>query len=993
MLRLRKYRIFLLVALFSLTTVWYLSRDASWSETPPIPNFTSEFLGNGQQDKQESIFQAGKPDERPGQDALEPHAEEVLHPNNGTADAFAQGTPTGTSTNSTATEDASTTSSISQQAGDLAQGAATKSTTSSGLTSKSTIVEITSTAVSDSNKTPDAIYGELTSISTDYSSYAEPTNIWTSRTERFPVSSTIKLPTGTPKAIPRIQHSFEPDTPMIKNERKFCLDQVRKAMKRTWAGYREYAWMKDELRPVTKDYHDKFMGWAATLVDSLDTLWIMGLEREFAEAVNATATINFKESIHSRVPMFETTIRYLGGLIGAYDISGGEYKVLLEKAVELADVLMGAFDTPNRMPILYYNFAAEVQPNRASQASCLAELGSLSVEFTRLAQLTGESRYYDAIARITDSLAEYQMNTAVPGLWPLHIDTSGCKQPERRQASQRIYRPASEEILMDNKDHSSFGDDSAVTNATLDDSKTPAERLREQESHSFAADTKASDPERPRAGSAESRSPLAAQELNDKSQLSTSANNIAGSGASTPKELGAGQDLKEKSDVVQEASVWRRQLSTPPTTITEFSDTKTPTTITETNSTSVDDQSVEADYDLPYTEPEDDDEGCTQAGFQSGNFGLSDHFTLGGEADSTYEYLPKQYLLLGGNEDKYRSMYDAAIEATKKFLLFRPMQEDNQRELLFTGEFSPTLGVENIKSQADGTLSPQMGHLACFVGGMLALGAKIFDRPEELEIAAKVTDACVWAYGATASGVMPEEFTPLVCDSMEKCSWNETAWHEALDPYAVERLQRYQTRWAAANTTATATSSAAAGLVHEPIPGAPPLVPNIKLADLDKRQLDMANNSHDSLEVEDSMADDLYTAPTGNTKTVTSTKPTPPLTHAEYVSLRLQNERLWPGAVSIRDRRYILRPEAIESVFYLYRITGDQTWRRKGLKMWMALEKATATDYGNSAIDDVTLEKPKKEDEMESFWPAETLKYFYLLFSEQDVCSLDDYVL
>lgn len=988
MLRLRKYRIFLLVALFSLTTVWYLSRDTTnSSEPPPLPNFNPESTANDQQDKQETTFHGSNSDERPALDPLKPQPE-VLHPNNGVADAFAQEATTHTSTKSTTSEDATTTtSSYSEKA------STTESTTSTGTISKSTAEETTETAASD---TTDIINHESTTASADYSSYTEPANTWIPRKERFPISSTIKLPTATPRPIPRIQHTFEPDTPMIKNERKFCLDQIRKAMKRTWAGYKQYAWMKDELRPVSKTYHDKFMGWAATLVDSLDTLWIMGLEREFEEAVNATATINFKESFQSRIPMFETTIRYLGGLLGAYDITGGDHKVLLEKAVELAEVLMGAFDTPNRMPILYYNFAAKSQPNRAGRASCLAELGSLSIEFTRLAQLTGDSRYYDAIARITDSLAEYQMNTAVPGLWPLYIDTSGCKQPKSRAAPQRTYRPANDEIMLDSKDQSSFGDDSAVTNTTVDDTKTPAELLREQEIHSFAADSKAADPQRPKAGSAVSVSSPAAQNEKNESTSSVTVDKVPGGATSTPEEHEAGQDLKEKSDIVPDARVLKRQLGTATTTTTDTSNTTLAATNSDSNKTSSDDQSFGVDDDIELAGEAED---CTPAGLQSGNFGLTDHFSLGGEADSTYEYLPKQYILLGGNEDKYRTMYEAVMEATKKFLLFRPMQEDNQRELLFTGGFSPTMGVENITSQADGSLATQMGHLACFVGGMLALGAKIFDRPEELEMAAKVTDACVWAYGATASGVMPEDFTPLVCESIDNCSWNETAWHEGLDPYWEERQKNYQTRLARANITATTT--AATDPVNEPMPGAPPLIPNVKLADLDKRQLDMADdsandqddeadNSDERPEAEGGPADDPYTAPDTQ---ITTPKITPPMTHAEYVALRIKNEGLWPGALSIHDRRYILRPEAIESVFYMYRITGDQTWRRKGLKMWMALEKATATDYGNSAIKDVTDAKPDKVDEMESFWPAETLKYFYLLFADQDLCSLDDWVL
>jgi mannosyl-oligosaccharide alpha-1,2-mannosidase len=86
-------------------------------------------------------------------------------------------------------------------------------------------------------------------------------------------------------------------------------------------------------------------------------------------------------------------------------------------------------------------------------------------------------------------------------------------------------------------------------------------------------------------------------------------------------------------------------------------------------------------------------------------------------------------------------------------------------------------------------------------------------------------------------------------------------------------------------------------------------------------------------------------------------------------------------------------PEAIESVWYMYRITGDNHWREAGWRMFLAVDQHTATKYGNSAIDDVTKQSPTLNDEMESFWLAETLKYFYLLFETEDVVSLDDWVL
>ena len=61
--------------------------------------------------------------------------------------------------------------------------------------------------------------------------------------------------------------------------------------------------------------------------------------------------------------------------------------------------------------------------------------------------------------------------------------------------------------------------------------------------------------------------------------------------------------------------------------------------------------------------------------------------------------------------------------------------------------------------------------------------------------------------------------------------------------------------------------------------------------------------------------------------------------------------------------------------------------------MFNAVQNYTRVEFGYSAIGDVTSDSPRHTDEMESFWLAETLKYYYLLFSTPDTISLDDYVL
>jgi mannosyl-oligosaccharide alpha-1,2-mannosidase len=181
---------------------------------------------------------------------------------------------------------------------------------------------------------------------------------WSKLPEHYPVptESVKPLPTGALKKIPKIQHKFGKKSAEAEKERQQKLAVIKEAFSHAWNGYKGEAWGKDELLPVSGGSKNTFNGWAATLVDSLDTMWIMGLEGEFEEALEFVKNIDFQTSARPNIPLFETTIRYLGGLLGAYDVSGGKYKVLLDKAEELGEVLMGAFDTPNRMPLTYYHW-------------------------------------------------------------------------------------------------------------------------------------------------------------------------------------------------------------------------------------------------------------------------------------------------------------------------------------------------------------------------------------------------------------------------------------------------------------------------------------------------------------------------------------------------------------------------------------------------------------------------------------------------------------
>lgn len=186
---------------------------------------------------------------------------------------------------------------------------------------------------------------------------------WRKLPDLFPVTGALQeLPAvkAGRSDIPKIQAAAPQESDAAREQRLKRQKAVKDAFLHSWAGYKKYAWLQDEVAPLGGNPKNPFGGWAATLVDALDTLWIMGLEDEFRAAVEAAETIDFTTSDSDLVNVFETTIRYLGGFLAAYELSGKKYEGLLRKAVEVGELLMCAFDTDNRMPIARWDWKLQV---------------------------------------------------------------------------------------------------------------------------------------------------------------------------------------------------------------------------------------------------------------------------------------------------------------------------------------------------------------------------------------------------------------------------------------------------------------------------------------------------------------------------------------------------------------------------------------------------------------------------------------------------------
>jgi mannosyl-oligosaccharide alpha-1,2-mannosidase len=131
------------------------------------------------------------------------------------------------------------------------------------------------------------------------------------------------------------------------------------------------------------------------------------------------------------------------------------------------------------------------------------------------------------------------------------------------------------------------------------------------------------------------------------------------------------------------------------------------------------------------------------------------------------------------------------MKAVRDHMLYRPMLPDG-RDILFSGKIT--------KMGADATFEAEVTHLTCFLGGMVGMGAKLFNIEQDLDIAKKLSDGCVWAYESMSTGIMPESAVVYRCEDDTNCPWNETLWMQALDPWAEQREQDimdYESRKAA----------------------------------------------------------------------------------------------------------------------------------------------------------------------------------------------------
>ncbi|XP_029039159.1 endoplasmic reticulum mannosyl-oligosaccharide 1,2-alpha-mannosidase [Osmia bicornis bicornis] len=190
------------------------------------------------------------------------------------------------------------------------------------------------------------------------------------------------------------------------------------AFKHSWNGYKEYAWGHDNVKPISRKYHEWF-GLGLTIVDSLDTLYIMGLNNEFLEA-RTWVDKNLVFTSNRDVNLFEVTIRVLGGLLSAYHLSGD--KIFLNKATSLGERMMPAFLTSSGVPFSDVNLGTKTAHSpKWGPDSSTSEVTSIQLEFRDLSRSTGDPKYEEAAAKVSEHVHQLEK---LDGLVPIFINAN-----------------------------------------------------------------------------------------------------------------------------------------------------------------------------------------------------------------------------------------------------------------------------------------------------------------------------------------------------------------------------------------------------------------------------------------------------------------------------------------------------------------------------------------------------------------------------------------
>lgn len=199
-----------------------------------------------------------------------------------------------------------------------------------------------------------------------------------------------------------------------RNERA---DAVVEAITFAFDAYWKSALAFDELRPISQSGENSFCNTSATLVDSLSTLWLAGLDDRFKSARDVVAAKDY--TVLANCNLFEATIRIVGGLLSAGALSKDQ--MFFEKAKQVVELMMPSFNTVSGIPCNSFPLPPQNRPPCASAS--IAEAGTLVMEFAYLSQVTADASYVAAAELAMFAIASGRnKSTCLPGIYSTNVN-------------------------------------------------------------------------------------------------------------------------------------------------------------------------------------------------------------------------------------------------------------------------------------------------------------------------------------------------------------------------------------------------------------------------------------------------------------------------------------------------------------------------------------------------------------------------------------------
>ena len=202
-------------------------------------------------------------------------------------------------------------------------------------------------------------------------------------------------------------------------------EALKLTFEKRWATYRKGGWGYDQYNPATKmrqNVVDGGIGWV--IVNNLDALILMNMTSELQEAHSwIFKSLNFDKD--QELSTYEGTSRVLGGLLSAHYLSStfpsmapivttedGE-DLYLEKAIDLADRLLDAFESTTGIPYPKYNvMGSEQKPEGVDKLNTsIADSTGLQLELRYISKLTGEKLFWDSAEKVMQAIENARAKT------------------------------------------------------------------------------------------------------------------------------------------------------------------------------------------------------------------------------------------------------------------------------------------------------------------------------------------------------------------------------------------------------------------------------------------------------------------------------------------------------------------------------------------------------------------------------------------------------